>query len=306
MAKFHINKHGVPAPCHAKDGNCPLGGVSGNENHFDNLADAEKAADKINEGKFGILSNIQPDVGPKEKVNLDLSSIDASTEEGKNKVVTEVGALMARDMLIQNNLGARGIDNDRSRGNLNWEDYGEDSFAWSQDVLAEYPLSENERIYENQREVFTEMENAISYLNDEAKESDDAEEIVARTERSLTEDFKSRNFNPAYFKSQKEELGTISDRRAKTASEFLEYAMTDEKAYRYFDPEVHPADEQEYISHFAKARNVSMKNLDHWATQRALSTARNYYRNPLRTSFTGNEKRAAEIKEEFLNALKNS
>ena len=26
MAKFHINKHGVPAPCKAKPGNCPLGG----------------------------------------------------------------------------------------------------------------------------------------------------------------------------------------------------------------------------------------------------------------------------------------
>ena len=302
MSKYHINKHGVPAPCRAKDGNCPLGGASGNENHFDNLADAEVAADKINEGKFGILSNI----ASKEKVNLDLSAIDASSEEGKNELVTEVGALMARDILVQNNLGARGIDNDRSRGNLNWSDYGEDSFAWSQDVLSEYPLSENERVYENQIEVFTEMKNAITYLNDEAKESDDAEEIVARTERSLTENFKSRNFNPAYFKKQKEEQGTISDRRAKAAAEFLEFAMTDEKSYRYFNPEVHPADEQEYISRFSKAKGVSMKNLDHWATQRALSTARSYYRNPLSTSFTGNEKRAAEIKEEFLNALKNS
>lgn len=58
MVKYHINKHGVPAPCHAKDGNCPLGGVSGNENHFDNLADAEQAAQKIHESKFSVLPGI--------------------------------------------------------------------------------------------------------------------------------------------------------------------------------------------------------------------------------------------------------
>lgn len=31
MARFHINKHGVPAPCKAKSGNCPLGG---DEKHY--------------------------------------------------------------------------------------------------------------------------------------------------------------------------------------------------------------------------------------------------------------------------------
>lgn len=52
MTKYHINKHGVPAPCKAKEGNCPLGG---NDTHFDNLEDAETYAHNKNEQEFSIL-----------------------------------------------------------------------------------------------------------------------------------------------------------------------------------------------------------------------------------------------------------
>lgn len=52
MTKFHINKHGVPAPCKAKPGNCPLGG---NDTHFDNMQDAQNYVDKANESKHGLL-----------------------------------------------------------------------------------------------------------------------------------------------------------------------------------------------------------------------------------------------------------
>ena len=52
MARFHINKHGVPAPCKAKQGNCPLGGEG---SHFNNMEDAQEAADKANESEFGLL-----------------------------------------------------------------------------------------------------------------------------------------------------------------------------------------------------------------------------------------------------------
>lgn len=55
MSKFHINKHGVPAPCKATKGKCPLGGDSGEENHFDSKQDAQKAADQINESQHGLL-----------------------------------------------------------------------------------------------------------------------------------------------------------------------------------------------------------------------------------------------------------
>lgn len=58
MAKFHINKHGVPAPCKATKGNCPYGGESGTENHYDTQEEAQVAADKANEEKHGILPNV--------------------------------------------------------------------------------------------------------------------------------------------------------------------------------------------------------------------------------------------------------
>lgn len=53
---YHINKHGVPAICRAKK-RCPLGG---SENHFDNIKDAQIAADKQNESEFGLLNKINP------------------------------------------------------------------------------------------------------------------------------------------------------------------------------------------------------------------------------------------------------
>lgn len=58
MTKFHINKKGVPAPCRAKKGKCPLGGADGTENHFDNLEDAEKAALSKGADEFSTLPGI--------------------------------------------------------------------------------------------------------------------------------------------------------------------------------------------------------------------------------------------------------
>lgn len=55
MTKFHINKHGVPAPCKATKGNCPLGG---DESHFSSQEEAQAAADKINAAKYGHLPEI--------------------------------------------------------------------------------------------------------------------------------------------------------------------------------------------------------------------------------------------------------
>lgn len=56
MSKFHINKHGVPAPCRATKGNCPLGGDG---EHFDTRAEAQAHADKVNQEKFGLLGGLK-------------------------------------------------------------------------------------------------------------------------------------------------------------------------------------------------------------------------------------------------------
>lgn len=52
MARFHINKHGVPAPCRATKGNCPLGGEG---KHFDTREAAQEFADSQNEKESSLL-----------------------------------------------------------------------------------------------------------------------------------------------------------------------------------------------------------------------------------------------------------
>lgn len=61
MGKFHINKNGVPAPCRAKEGNCPLGGASGSESHFKTREEAQSFADKSNELEHSILPGYKKD-----------------------------------------------------------------------------------------------------------------------------------------------------------------------------------------------------------------------------------------------------
>ena len=56
MSKFHINKHGVPAPCKAKPGNCPLGG---DDQHFNSQEEAQVYADKVNEQEHSLLPQVE-------------------------------------------------------------------------------------------------------------------------------------------------------------------------------------------------------------------------------------------------------
>lgn len=55
MARYHINKHGVPAICKAKPGNCPLGG---DNMHFDSHEEAQEHINKQEESKYGILPGV--------------------------------------------------------------------------------------------------------------------------------------------------------------------------------------------------------------------------------------------------------
>lgn len=57
MGKFHINAQGVPAPCRATKGNCPFGGESGNEDHYDSKEEAQVRADEINEQEYGLIAS---------------------------------------------------------------------------------------------------------------------------------------------------------------------------------------------------------------------------------------------------------
>lgn len=55
MPRYHINKHGVPAPCKAEDGKCPLGGTT---SHFTSKQDAQIFIDSKNKSSHGLLPKI--------------------------------------------------------------------------------------------------------------------------------------------------------------------------------------------------------------------------------------------------------
>lgn len=54
--RFHINKNGVPAPCKAKKGNCPLGA---DNTHFSDIEHAQDFADEMNESEHGLLPSME-------------------------------------------------------------------------------------------------------------------------------------------------------------------------------------------------------------------------------------------------------
>lgn len=72
MTKWHINKHGVPALCKAKDGRCPLGG---NEQHFDNVETAQEYANREMETQFGLLPNSEEERKKSIENNKNLSNV---------------------------------------------------------------------------------------------------------------------------------------------------------------------------------------------------------------------------------------
>lgn len=55
MTKWHINKHGSPAPCKAKDGNCPLGE---NAEHFNTKHEAQDHVNTVEQIKHGLLPEV--------------------------------------------------------------------------------------------------------------------------------------------------------------------------------------------------------------------------------------------------------
>ena len=60
MAKFQINSKGIPAPCHAKKGNCPFGGE---DSHYDNMEKAKEEAARLTEEAEEELRSIGKECG---------------------------------------------------------------------------------------------------------------------------------------------------------------------------------------------------------------------------------------------------
>ena len=77
MSKYHINKHGVPAPCKAIKGNCPLGG---DDNHYKTFEEAQQAVDKQNIANHNLL----PEVENSNKLDMKFEQMADELYEGFN------------------------------------------------------------------------------------------------------------------------------------------------------------------------------------------------------------------------------
>lgn len=91
MTKFHINKHGAPAPCKAQKGKCPLGGDSGKENHFDNKEEAQNYADKINEAEYNLMPGVSDETNQEKKLTPAQTAAKEKKEQ-KERLTKRLGA----------------------------------------------------------------------------------------------------------------------------------------------------------------------------------------------------------------------
>lgn len=100
MTKFHINSKGVPARCNAKKGNCPFGGESGNENHFETHKEAYEFSKQLNEEKYGLFPGVD-EINIFEIEEEDLENerkrIEAQTKERPRYFVFDNGSTVHKE-----------------------------------------------------------------------------------------------------------------------------------------------------------------------------------------------------------------
>lgn len=151
MTKFHINKHGVPAPCRAKTGNCPLGG---SEQHFDRIEDAQAYADSQSELQHGLLPGI------KGKLNLIKEKISGRSYDKD---------LVKKNSAVENvDLSMHKIGNGIEEGFVSIEEAKEIETGYNKDLVGE---QEDPKVDLSSGKLgLAEEEGFISY--------DDAENIV--------------------------------------------------------------------------------------------------------------------------------
>lgn len=105
MTKFHINKHGVPAPCHAKEGNCPLGG---SDSHFNTRDEAQAHINEVNEEKFGLMPELNKNQSTEAET---INKIQKAMKDGKLEVEFKKGSEEAKWALkYRDNFRAKGYD----------------------------------------------------------------------------------------------------------------------------------------------------------------------------------------------------
>lgn len=85
--KYHIDKKGVPAVCKANKRKCPLGGVSGDENHYSSIEEAQAAIDRENLENFELLPNSDLNLSPSAHQKIKTQIVVTKQKIDKNKFV---------------------------------------------------------------------------------------------------------------------------------------------------------------------------------------------------------------------------
>lgn len=127
MSKFHINKHGVPAPCRATKGNCPLGGEG---EHFDTEKAAQAHIDNLNEGTHGLVPELNNNENP-----YSLSSI---REKFPN--LTDSEALKLKNYVDEEEKIRDKVVELKKRKDMGSDDYFNDVQKVRQEALSKYEL----------------------------------------------------------------------------------------------------------------------------------------------------------------------
>lgn len=90
MPKYHVKKDGTPGVCHAKEGNCPLGG---SENHFETQEEAYEHGQKQLEKEFGVVETAKEKAAGPELITKELLKQNAMglTSMGINTSIIDDG-----------------------------------------------------------------------------------------------------------------------------------------------------------------------------------------------------------------------
>lgn len=144
LPKYHISADGTPGVCHAHKGRCPLGGVSGEENHFDTKAEAQAAIDEQHMNSFTDASREHAIMQ-----NVDWNKFEPNTQyNGIQRMTIDEDLSRLNDKYINNNLHIAG-DPVRMRAFMNT----------TNEVGKTISKKEIKHILEERSEVFHEYKN---------------------------------------------------------------------------------------------------------------------------------------------------
>ena len=128
MSKFHINKHGVPAPCKAMKGNCPYGGSDGTENHFNTEEEAQAYSNKIFEREYSFLPGMKENLSVPEERRVNL--YHATSSQVLQKIMDEGAFTPPSDSGLTSN-GRGRFGSSSEEGGIYLSDIGDDSWLSS-------------------------------------------------------------------------------------------------------------------------------------------------------------------------------